>query len=130
MEDKHWNVQLGHAAQRAPRGRSGCEHLLLRLHQRHAGVVVAVRVQGRDDLARHRVKHGQRGKRPRDLSVLGHVTELFGGFLYSTVVHQLDAVTEGNKVVNTYFKCSIKTERILLSLLLLKYKDFAACYRI
>lgn len=76
-------------------------------------------MQGRDDLARHGVEHGQRGERPRDLPVLGHVTELFGGFLYSTVVHQLDAVPEGNKIVNTYFKCFIKTERSLQLLLLL-----------
>lgn len=59
-------------------------------------------MQGRDHLARHRVEHGQRGERPRHLPVLGHVTKLFGGFLDSTVVHQLDAVSEGNKMVNTY----------------------------
>lgn len=119
LEEKHWNLPLGPAAQWALGTRSECEHLLLCLHQRHAGVVVAVGVQGRDDLARHWVEHGQRGERPRDLPVLGHVTELFGWFLYSTVVHQLDAVSEGNEIVNTYFNCSIATERILQLLLLL-----------
>jgi len=72
------------------------ECLLLWLHQRHAGIVVAVCVKGRHNLTGHRVEHRQRWKRPSYLSVFRHVTKLFGWFLYSTVVDQLDAMSKGN----------------------------------
>lgn len=66
----------------------------LRLHERHAGGLVAVGVDGRHHLAADRVEDGQRGEGPGDLAVLGHAPQLFAGLLDGAVMDQLDAGQE------------------------------------
>lgn len=69
----------------------------LRLHERHAGGLVAVGVDGRHHLAADRVEDGQRGEGPGDLAVLGHAPQLLAGLLDGAVVDQLDAAQAGER---------------------------------
>lgn len=66
----------------------------LRLHERHAGGLVAVGVDGGHHLAADGVEDGQRGERPGDLAVLRHAPQLLAGLLDGAVMHQLDAGRE------------------------------------
>lgn len=76
----------------------------LRLHERHAGGLVAVGVDGRHHLAADRVEDGQGGERPGDLAVLRHAPQLLAGLLDGAVVHQLDAGQGGGGEA-----CTLKT---------------------
>lgn len=61
------------------------------LHQRHAGGLVVVGVDGWNHLAADWVEDGQRRERPGDFPVLWHAPQLLGGLLDGAVVNQLDA---------------------------------------
>ena len=68
-----------------------CRHSRLRLHEGHAGGLVAVGVQRGHHLPGDRVEHGQGGQRPGDLPALRHAPQLLGGLLDGAVVNHLDA---------------------------------------
>lgn len=71
-------------------------HSRLSLHERHAGGLVVVGVYRGHHLPADRVEDGQRGKRPGDLPVLGHASQLFAGLLDGAVMNQLDAGEQGS----------------------------------
>lgn len=85
---------------RGLRGKNHCCNSRLRLHERHAGRLVVVGVDGRHHLAADRVEDGQRGERPGDLAVLRHAPQLFAGLLDGAVMDQLDAGRERSVHVN------------------------------
>lgn len=75
----------------------------LRLHERHAGGLVVVGVDGRHHLSAHRVEDRQCRERPRDLPVLRHAAKLLRRLLNGAVVNQLNT---GNGGSNSITICS------------------------
>lgn len=61
------------------------------LHERHAGGLVVVVVDGWHHLTADWVEDGQSGEGPGDFPVLRHPTQFLGGLLDGAVVNQLNA---------------------------------------